>query len=204
MATSAVGTFELGGLPQPGLQSSVAERVRPISELDDIDGLVRTYRAKLLRFVAYSTGDPDLAESIVQDTLLKAYNGRESFRGDSSVGTWLTSIAIHVMRDHQRGQRFKFWKKVKTTAIDVHEMASFIPSDGSSPERQLLAKEKVKHLTQVLEKLSNNQRKMFLMRFSEELEVADISKVLGMPVNTVRTHLQRALIAVRGELGATI
>jgi RNA polymerase sigma-70 factor (ECF subfamily) len=108
------------------------------------------------------------------------------------------------MHDHQRGQRFKFWKKVKTTAIDVHEMASFIPSGGSSPERQLLAKEKVKHLTQVLEKLSNNQRKIFLMRFLEEMPVADIGEVLGMPVNTVRTHLQRALTAVRGELGATI
>jgi RNA polymerase sigma-70 factor, ECF subfamily len=204
MATSAVGTFELGGFPPPALQSTVAERARPISELDDIDGLVRTYRAKLLRFVAYSTGDPDLAESIVQDTFLKAYNGRESFRGDSSVGTWLTSIAIHVMRDHQRGQRFKFWKKVKTTAIDVNEMASFIPAMGSSPERQLLAKEKVKVLSQVLEKLSQNQRKIFLMRFSEEMPVADISAALGMPVNTVRTHLQRALTSVRGQLGATI
>ena len=94
-------------------------------------------------------------------------------------------------------------KKVKSTAIDVNEMASFIPAVGSSPEGQLLAKEKVKHLARVLEKLSNNQRKIFLMRFSEEIPVADISEVLGMPVNTVRTHLQRALTAVREELGAT-
>ena len=111
MAASAIGTFEMGRVPETGIQSSVTEGARHISELDDIDGLVRNYRARLLRFVAYSTGDPDLAESIVQDTLLKAYNGRESFRGDSSVGTWLTSIAIHVMRDQQRGQRFKFWEK---------------------------------------------------------------------------------------------
>ena len=182
----------------------MVERARPISELDDIDALVRTYRPRLLRFVAYSTGDPDLAETIVQDTLLRAYNGRERFRGECSVATWLTGIAIHVLRDHQRTERYRFWKKVKSTAIDVHEMASFIPADGSSPEVQLLAKEKVKHLAQVLETLSQNQRTIFLMRFSEEMPVADIGKVLGMQIPTVRTHLHRALKAVRSQLGAKI
>ncbi len=56
----------------------------------------------------------------------------------------------------------------------------------------------------MLENLSQNQRKIFLLRFSEEMPVADISEALGMPVNTVRTHLQRALTVVRGQLGATI
>jgi RNA polymerase sigma-70 factor (ECF subfamily) len=179
-------------------------RARPIHELDDIDALVRTYQARLLRFVACSTGDVDLAETIVQDTLLRAYNGRESFRGECSVNTWLTGIAINVLRDHQRTERYKFWKKVKTTAIDVHEMASFIPAEGSSPEVQLLAREKVKRLAQVLGTLSPRQRTIFLMKFSEEMPVTDISEVLGMPATTVRTHLHRALKAVRSQLGAKI
>jgi len=55
---------------------------RSSSELDDIDALVRTYRPRLLRFVTFSIGDADLAESITQDCFLKAYNGRASFRGD--------------------------------------------------------------------------------------------------------------------------
>ncbi len=53
-----------------------------LTELYDIEALDRVYRSRLLRFVAYSTGDQDLAETIVQDCLLKAYNSRESFRGD--------------------------------------------------------------------------------------------------------------------------
>ncbi len=52
------------------------------SELDDIDALVRTYRPRLLRFVTFSIGDPDLGESITQDCFLQAYNGRAHFRGD--------------------------------------------------------------------------------------------------------------------------
>lgn len=83
-------------------------------------------------------------------------------------------------------------------------MASFLPGNGSSPESQLLAKEKVKQLARILETLSKNQRTVFLMKFSEEMPVADISEVLRMPVNTVRTHLHRALTAVRSQLGAKI
>jgi RNA polymerase sigma-70 factor (ECF subfamily) len=175
-----------------------------MSELDDIDALVRSHRARLFRFVAYSTGDADLAATIAQDTLLRAYNGRENFRGECSVSTWLTGIAINVLRDHQRTERYKFWRKVKATAIDVHEMASFIPAEGSDPEGQLLAKEKVKHLVRVLETLSQNQRTVFLMRFTEEMPVAEIGEVLGMSAVTVRTHLHRALAAVRSQLGARL
>jgi len=58
-----------------------------VSELEEIDGLVRIYRPRLLRFVTFSIGDQDLAESIVQDCFLRAYNARESFRGDCTVST---------------------------------------------------------------------------------------------------------------------
>jgi RNA polymerase sigma-70 factor (ECF subfamily) len=204
MGTYSATGFELGRPSFAGIESSVTGRRGTISELDDIDALSRTYRARLIRFVTYATGDSDLAETAAQDTLLRAYNGRESFRGECSVGTWLTGIAINVLRNHQRTEKFKFWKRVKSTAIDVQEMASFLPADGSSPEQRLLAKEKVKQLAKILATLSENQRTVFLMKFTEEMEVADISEMLGMQVNTVRTHLHRALTAVRSQLGAKI
>jgi len=204
MGTYTAAAFHLGEIPGRELESSVTERARLISELDDIDELVRTHRARLLRFVTYATGDPDLAETVAQDALLRAYNGRANFRGDCSVNTWLTGIALNLLRDHQRTGKFKFWRKIKTTAIDVQEMASFIPAGSSSPEEQLLAKEKVKYLKEVIETLSPNQRTVFLMKFSEEMTVADISEVLGMPMATVRTHLHRALCAVRSRLGAKL
>jgi RNA polymerase sigma-70 factor (ECF subfamily) len=178
-----------------------AERTRAISELDDILELVKLHQARIRRFATYSTGDPDLAESITQDTLLRAHRGRENFRGDCSVSTWLTGIAINVIRDHLRSNRFKFWKQVQSKGVDVQEMASFLPSDAVSPERRMLAEERVKNLHQVLEKLSRNQRTVFLMKFSEEMSVEEISDILGMAVNTVRTHLHRALKTVRGRVG---
>jgi RNA polymerase sigma-70 factor, ECF subfamily len=204
LGTFGAGAYQLGTIPHGIIESSLAERTRPISELDDIDALVKAYRARLLRFVTYSTGDLDLAETITQDTLLRAYNGRDKFRGECTVNTWLTGIAVNVIRDHLRTERYKFWKQVKSTALDVNEMASFIAADGLNPEGQVLAKEKVKQLARILETLSYNQRTIFLLKFSEELSVDEICKALGMSMKTVRTHLHRALKAVRSQLGAGI
>ena len=172
-----------------------------LSELDDIEALDRVHRARILRFVSFSTGDPDLAETITQDCLLKAYNGRASFRGDCSVSTWLTHIAINLIRDHQRTRKFQFWRGVQKTAADVSEMSSLLPSHESSPESQLLSRERAAHVTAALDTLSVNQRTIFLMRFIEEMDVQEISQATGMQINTVKTHLHRAVKAVRLKVG---
>ena len=180
---------------------ALGKRERALSELDDIDTLVRTHRARLLRFVTFSVGDDDVAASIVQDCFLRAWANRSNFRGESSVATWLTSISVNLIRDHQRTRKVQFWRKAAKTATDVMEMASILPGNESSPERQLLAREQAAAVAQSLDSLSTNQRTVFLMRFQEEMELADIAEAMGMPVNTVKTHLHRAVKAVRSKVG---
>lgn len=174
---------------------------RAISELDDIDSLVRTHRARLLRFVTFAVRDEDVAASIVQDCFLKAYTKRAQFRGDCSVSTWLTSIAVNLVRDHLRIRKLQFWRKAEKTAIDVMEMAPILPGTERSPEANLLTRERANAVASVLEALSEKQRTVFLMRFSEEMELPEIAAALGMPVNTVKTHLHRAVRAVRTRVG---
>lgn len=175
-----------------------------LTEMDDIDALDRMYRSRLLRFVAYSTGDQDLAETIVQDCLLKAYNSRESFRGDCAVYTWLAHIATNLVRDHQRSRKFQFWRRVHKTAPDLSELSSLLPSPQSSAESQMLARERARQVSAALETLSVNQRTIFLMRFIEEMEIQEICRATGMQVSTVKTHLHRAVKAVRLKLGGGV
>jgi len=176
-------------------------QVNFIAELEDIDTLVRLYRTRLQRYVAFSLGDEDLAETITQECFLKAYQGRASFRGDCSVSTWLFSIANNLIRDQLRTKKFQFWRKARAQAIDIAELASFLPSGASSPETILLVKERTRRVQEALKGLSVNQRRVFLLKFSEEMELDEISKSIGMPVNTVKTHLRRAVMAIRAELG---
>ena len=179
----------------------VASQECAISELDDIDHLVRTYRARLLRFVVASAGEQDLAESVVQDCFLKAYNARESFRGECSVQTWLTGIALNLLRDRQRTKRFQFWRRSEKTAIDVAEMASVLPDPQSSPETRMIARERATEIAEFLETLSFNQRTVFVMRFQEEMDLTEIAESMGMALATVKTHLHRAVKAVRESAG---
>lgn len=176
-------------------------RVNFISELEDIDTLVRLYGPKIQRYVAFSLGDQDLAETITQDCFLKAYHGRESFRGDCSVNTWLFSIANNLIRDQIRTKKFQFWRKARATSVDVSELASFLPSGASSPETLLLVQEQTRQVAVALEDLSVNQRRIFLLKFVEEMDLDEISEALEMPVNTVKTHLRRAVTSIRGRLG---
>jgi RNA polymerase sigma-70 factor, ECF subfamily len=179
----------------------LATRERALNELDDIESLVQTHRARLLRFVTFSLGDEDLAASIVQDCFVKAWTNRHNFRGDCSVQTWLHSIALNLVRDYQRTQKFRFWKQVRKTATDVTEVAGILPSAVSSPEHQLLARERAREVAEILKDLSPNQRTAFVLRFQEELDLREIAQVMGLPINTVKTHLHRAVRSVRARMG---
>jgi RNA polymerase sigma-70 factor (ECF subfamily) len=174
---------------------------RAASELDDIDQLVQRHRSRLLRFVAFSIGDQDLAQSIVQDCFMKAYNARERFRGECSIQTWLNRIALNMILDHQRTQKFRFWRSFRKTALDITEIASTLPSKTRTPEKSLLMQERVAQVAKALESLSFNQRTIFLMHFQEGMNIPEISSAIDMSVNTVKTHLHRAVKAVREKIG---
>jgi RNA polymerase sigma-70 factor (ECF subfamily) len=172
-----------------------------ISELDDIDALVRVYRPKLLRYVTFTLNDADLAETITQDCFLKAYRTRGSFRGDCSINTWLFSIANNLIRDQLRVEKFLFWRRVRASAIDLTDIASLEPSSDPSPEKQVLVRERANQVQRALADLSAKQRQVFILRFLEDLTLEEISTSTGMPINTAKTHLHRALKAVRKQLG---
>ena len=183
------------------MSAACAGRIN-ISDLDDFDLLVKTYRAKLLRLVAFSTGDPDLSETIVQDCFLKAYKNREGFRGDCSVSTWLYTIALNIMRDYQRLQKFQFWKRADQTAVDLTEVNSALASPDPSPETRMLAGEQANRVQLALKALPSKQRTVFIMRFLDEMDVKDIARATGMSLSTVKTHIHRSMKAVRFRLGA--
>src|ERR1700733_10673018 len=101
------------------------------------DDLVAIHRPRIFRFAFASLRDRDTAESVTQDCFLRAYQAWPQFRGDSTVQTWLTRIAINLIRDAARSRRFQFWKQ-QADVID-----SFIPDTATSPEQRLAAKQQV-------------------------------------------------------------
>jgi RNA polymerase sigma-70 factor, ECF subfamily len=169
----------------------------PAISLDDIEGVMRLYRGRILRYAMFAVRDQDVAETITQECFLKAYRARENFRGDCSLSTWLMQIAVNLVRDYGRSKQLQFWRRARGTAVDVSELTDFLPHPGASAETSILAREQLKAVSAAIEKLSKMQREVFLLRFVEEMELREIAEVMLMKESTVKSHLYRALNAVR-------
>jgi RNA polymerase sigma-70 factor (ECF subfamily) len=174
---------------------------KTVLELADFDEVVRLYRPRIFRFLMASLGDRDVAESLTQDCFLKAYNARHQFRGDSSLSTWLTRIALNLVRDHMRSRRIRFWQKTRDNALDLVDISDWIPDTAVSAETAYLQRERVKEIWKAVDQLSRQQRMVFILRFVEELELAEIAETTGMNTSTVKSHLYRALRVVRERAG---
>jgi RNA polymerase sigma-70 factor, ECF subfamily len=172
-------------------------RDRMIAELEDINTLCATYRSRIYRYALLSLRDADLAESVTQDCFLKAHRARSEFRGDCSVATWLTRIATNLIRDSTRSRKFQFWKTATSTAVEAGAMADRLRSPGLSPESFLQVRQELVKVWDTVATLPGKQRSVFLLRFVEEMELPEIATAMGLHVGTVKSHLHRALAAVR-------
>jgi RNA polymerase sigma-70 factor (ECF subfamily) len=142
-----------------------------------------------------------MAETLTQECFLKAHRHWASFRGEASALTWLMRIAINLQKDHWRNRRLQFWRQTRSNAVDSDEASEWLPSGESSPEQQLLARERVGQVWRSVAGLSERQRTVFLLRYVEEMEITEIARTTGLSDGTVKAHLSRALGRVRAELG---
>ena len=166
----------------------------------EFSNVVQAHRPQIFRFLLASTRDIDLAETLTQECFLKAHRNWENFRGESSAMTWLMRIAINLEKDHWRNRRLQFWRHTRTNSVDLDDASDWLPSGERSAEQQLLAREKVQQVWEVVAKLSGRQRTVFLLRYVEDLELAEIARSTGLSEGTVKAHLSRALNKVREEL----
>ena len=113
---------------------------------EEFDDLVREHQQRIFRVVMALVRDSELASNLAQDCFVRAYESRATFRGDSSVSTWLIRIAMNLVRDHARNRRQAFWKRLfqrPADEPDVESAAESVKDARSGPDRQLLAKEEL-------------------------------------------------------------
>lgn len=191
----------LSGGPGAGNELAIEKREQAMLELADFDEVVRVYRPRILRFLLSSLTDRDAAEALTQECFMKAWSARHQFRGDSSLSTWLTRIAVNLMRDHLRSRSLRFWQKTRGSALDVMDISDWVPDGRSSPESIAVARDRVTAVWSAVKELSAHQRAVFVLRFVEEMELEEIASTIGMNLSTVKSHLYRALAVIRERMG---
>jgi len=173
------------------------------NELEDFDSLVRLHRPRIFRFILASLRNRETAENLTQDCFSRAYQAREQFRRASSIGAWFMQIAANVIRDHESNSHLKFWRRNLAGGADVADLSLAIPDGQQSPEAAAVIREQVQAIWSAAAKLSLRQRTVFMLRFVEDMNLLEIAEVTGMKEGTVKTHLFRALQAVRARLEGT-
>jgi len=184
------------GTPIQPITAGAAEEI----PAQDFSSVVETHRPQIFRFLLASLRDVDLAETLTQECFLKAHRNWISFRGDSSPMTWLMRIAINLQKDHWRNRRLQFWRTTRANAVDLDEAGDWLPSGERTAEQQMLAREQVAQVWEVVGRLSERQRTVFLLRYVEERELSEIAQATGLSEGTVKAHLSRALGKVRAEM----
>ena len=170
------------------------------SSLNEFTRLVEAHRPAVYRFLLASVQDEEVAESLTQECFLKAFRNGSSFRGESSVRTWLMRIAINLTTDFWRSRRMQFWRETQANALDVDFATDHLPSAEKSPEAQMIVREQTSLVWRAVETLSPRERSVFLLRYVEELRLREIGQSTSLKVDAVKVYLQRALKKIRTAL----
>ena len=141
------------------------------------DQLVRKYQSPVRRFFLNQTlGDEQLSDDLAQETFIKAYVNITKFRGLSSFSTWLMRIAYNVFYDNVRARK-------QTEDIDSLAAMRQTSSSGDSNLKM--------DIYAALDLLKPDERTCITLQLIDGYPIEQISKITGIPDNTVKSHLRR-------------
>jgi RNA polymerase sigma-70 factor, ECF subfamily len=184
-----------------------ATRPRFAVDADPLAAELDTHRRYLLRVAQLQLRDADLAEDVVQETLVAALSARAGFSGRSSLRTWLTGILKHKIVDAIRQrQRQPIAMASFEEETDLEEFDPLFrdngawqapPADWGDPENALSRRQFMDVMEACLERLPANTARVFVMREIMELESDEICKELTITANNLWVILYRARMALR-------
>lgn len=163
----------------------------------EFDDIVRTHQARIYRVLWCELRDDEAAATLTQDCFLKAYRGRAEFRGEASVSTWLVRIAVNLARDYQRNRRQGFWQRLLSGTAKDTVLAEMAVDSTPRADRALLAREQLQQTMEAVKTLSPQQQTAFHLRYLEELSIEEIAAAMSVEIGTVKSHLSRAVSALR-------
>ncbi len=166
-------------------------------ELDAFEELVRRYEKRVYAVALRSSGSPEDAADIVQEVFLRAWRSIESFRGDSGFSTWLFRITMNMCVDFAR---HKHSQPQTQSIVDEEENERQVPDTALTPEEHLENRELGRELAAALDEISEEHRRIVLLRDVSGMSYTEIADVLEISEGTVKSRLSRARIALRKVL----
>ncbi|MCU0646279.1 MAG: sigma-70 family RNA polymerase sigma factor [bacterium] len=146
--------------------------------------LIRRYESRVASTVIGMLGNCTEAEDVGQETFIRFYNNLKNFRGDASVGTYLTRIAINLSLNELKRRKRKsliFFRKLSDDDFDIPDENS---NTGFDDNKELVQ--------QAIQKLEPKFRSVLVLRLMDGYSTAETAEILKLPIGTVLSRLARA------------
>jgi RNA polymerase sigma-70 factor (ECF subfamily) len=149
--------------------------------------LVERHAGAVARF-ASSVGAKGDLQDVVQDTFVRAFASLDSFRGESTLRTWLFTIARRLLLDLRRSER----RSGEQVEVQEHDATTEYDSLDS-----VVADETQRRMHAAVAQLTKTQREVFLLRVTEGLSYKEIAGVAGTTEGAARVHYHNAMRAIK-------
>lgn len=163
--------------------------------------IMRRHNRRLFRVARGIVDDSAEAQDVVQEAYLRAFTGLESFRAESTLGTWLTRIAVNAALDTARAQgRLVYLGDPLDAVMETDPMNKPAP-DREAPELLAQRGQLRDLLESAIGRLPPIYRSVFMLRAVEELSVEETAQCLSVSADVVKTRFLRARSLLRDALG---
>ena len=159
--------------------------------------LVNRYKDRLLNFVFQFLGDIEQAEDVVQDTMLRLYEKKHYYKEIAKFSTWIYTIARNLANTELRKK-----KRRKTTYLSQlsKERQFEIPAIQDNTDQSLQNEFINDRIQSSINNLPEHFKVVIILRDIQELSYEEISKIVEVPLGTIKSRINRARIQLQAEL----
>ena len=164
--------------------------------------LIERFEHPIYNLVSRLTNDPGDAPDVVQEVFLKVFRNVHSFRGQSSLKTWIYRIAVNESRNHRRwfGRHRSHEIGLESAAGDANNCLDWLPDPARSPMELAIDHERETLIEAALAEINPHYRAALVLRELEGLSYEDIAEILETSLGTVKSRILRGREALRQRL----
>jgi len=159
--------------------------------------LVNRYRNRLMNFIYRYVGTREEAEDIVQDTFVKLFQKKDYYRPISEFSTWIFTIAANLAKTELRKRKRR--KVSYLSQLGMEEKDFDIPVEDTTDE-EMVGEYTESQIQNAIQSLQLHFRTALILRDIEELSYEEISKILDVPLGTIKSRINRARLQLQEML----